>query len=513
MSAILYRIKRFFTIRAILGILLLLSVVYAGYRIYYKERYWGFSFGPQARTNIWTIEANVTYEADGTPVTISLAKPRSSDEYKILDEDIVAPGYNSSMKDGRLVLTSEGRDGQQNVYYRILLFDNTSGKGKIEAPVPPAPEKPIYGEQEEAIAKELLMLAKKQQGDLPQQLIRMFNQVHPEPTLVAFMPAKRSPRMIAENISQLLAYKGVPSRLAWGIKLVEDRTSFSPDLMLEAYIGGRWKLYDLTSGQVGLPKDFIIIQRGGSSLLDLSGGSNSSVKFSVLKSVTSSFNLAGKRAKLSNEQKAFENSIYNLPVAQQNAIKWLMIFPLAILVIAFIRNVIGLSTMGTFTPMLVALALVKTGLIPGLVCFTLIITLGLLIRALFSKLNLLLVPRISAVVICVILIIQYMTIFGYRFETDIGTAATYFPIIITAWIIERASITWEEEGSFNSCREIVFSLIAALATYAIICNDTIRYIMFAFNELNIVILFIVMLLGTYTGYRLTELKRFRPLVK
>jgi hypothetical protein len=36
--------------------------------------------------------------------------------------------------------------------------------------------------------------------------------------------------------------------------------------------------------------------------------------------------------------------------------------------------------------------------------------------------------------------------------------------------------------------------------------------MFAFNELNLVILFIVMLLGTYTGYRLTELARFAPLI-
>ncbi|MBO7605288.1 MAG: hypothetical protein J6S61_02320, partial [Elusimicrobiaceae bacterium] len=32
-------------------------------------------------------------------------------------------------------------------------------------------------------------------------------------------------------------------------------------------------------------------------------------------------------------------------------------------------------------------------------------------------------------------------------------------------------------------------------------------------EINLVILFVVMLLGTYTGYRLTEIKRFYPLVK
>ncbi len=509
----LYRLKQLVTIRFILTVCLLLSMAYAGYSMYYKINYWGFSLAPKTRANVWTVEADVAFEADGNPIKISLATPKSSDEYKVLDQDIVAPGYDSKIENGRLILTSKGREGVQNVYYRILLFDNEGAKGKVAAPTPPTPEMPLFDEKQMAVAEEIWALAKKHPGDMPQQIIRLFNQVPPEPTVVAFMPLKKTPKATAEIISSLLAYKQIPSRLARGIKLAEDKQSFAPDLMLEAYVDGRWKLYDLSNGQIGLPKDFIIIQRGGNSLLDLEGGADSVVKFSVLKSVTTSFNLAGKRAKLANDTAAFEASMYNLPVNQQNALKWLMIFPLAILVIAVIRNYIGLSTMGTFTPMLLAMALVKTGLIPGLICFAIIMIIGLLIRALFTRFNLLLVPRISAVVVCVILIIQFMTIIGYRFGSDIAASATFFPIIIMAWIIERASITWEEEGAFNSCREIVFSMIAALATYAVICNETIRYIMFAFNELNLVILFLIMLLGTYTGYRLTELKRFRPLVK
>jgi hypothetical protein len=142
-----------------------------------------------------------------------------------------------------------------------------------------------------------------------------------------------------------------------------------------------------------------------------------------------------------------------------------------------------------------------------------IISLGLLIRAILSKLNLLLVPRISAVVIFVILIMQTLTLFGYRFNIEIALSAVFFPIIIMAWIIERASITWEEDGAKNACHEIFNSLVAAVITYFIISNEQIRHIMYVFNELNIVILFIVMLLGTYTGYRLTELKRFAPIIK
>ena len=129
-----------------------------------------------------------------------------------------------------------------------------------------------------------------------------------------------------------------------------------------------------------------------------------------------------------------------------------------------------------------------------------------------TKLNLLLVPRISAVVVFVILIMQLLTTIGYNMDFRIAESAVFFPIIITAWIIERASITWEEEGIRNSVKQIFNSVIVAIITYAVISSAYIRHIMFAFNEWNLVILFIIMLLGTYTGYRLTELKRFSPLV-
>ena len=248
-------------------------------------------------------------------------------------------------------------------------------------------------------------------------------------------------------------------------------------------------------------------------MLDVSGGENSKVRFSVLKSVTSSFNLAGHRAKLSKYTKMFDLSIYSLPLLEQNTLKWLMVFPLGILIVVLMRNVIGIKTMGTFTPMLISMSLVKTGFWAGLVCFSVIIIIGLLLRAILSKLNLLLVPRISAVVIFVILIMQFMTITGYRLNLDIASSAIFFPIIITAWIIERVSITWEEEGAANAISEIVYSMITAVVTYAVISNEYIRHITFAFDEINLVILFTVMLLGTYTGYRLTELKRFSPLAK
>ena len=107
---------------------------------------------------------------------------------------------------------------------------------------------------------------------------------------------------------------------------------------------------------------------------------------------------------------------------------------------------------------------------------------------------------------------QALTIIGYNYDIQIAASAVFFPIIITAWIIERASITWEEEGVRNAVKQIFNTMTVGFITYIVLSNKYILHIMYAFNEWNLVILFIVMLLGTYTGYRLTELKRFSPLV-
>lgn len=508
-------LKKFASVRVVLSVCLFLSIIFAAYSCYYKVRYWGFNFAPKQTTDVWTIEAHVTFMPNGEPIKVSLATPKASKEFKILDEDVVAPNYkikkNKNKDENRLVLTSPAQEEEQNIYYRVLLFDNADGKGKIAAPVPPMPKEPVFDEQKTLIVKEILALSDKEHGDEAQKIIRLLNQTPPNSTVQSFFPIKKTQQDFAQAIQDFLAIKKVPSRLVKGVKLEENKKSFKPDLMVEAYVKNRWKLYNIKTAQVGVPEDFIIFQRGDSSLLDVEGGENSSVKFSAIKSLSSSFSLAEKRAKLAKQENMFEYSIFNLPLMEQNTLKWLMIFPLAILVIVLMRNVIGIQTMGTFTPMLLAMSLVKTGFGSGLLCFGIIITIGLLIRALLSKLNLLLVPRISAVVIFVILIMQLLTIFGYRFSLDVALSAVFFPIIIMAWIIERASITWEEDGPINAGKEIFNSLVVAVITYFIICNEYIRHIMFAFNELNLVILFMVMLLGTYTGYRLTELKRFRPL--
>jgi len=130
----------------------------------------------------------------------------------------------------------------------------------------------------------------------------------------------------------------------------------------------------------------------------------------------------------------------------QNAFKQILLVPMGVLIVVILRILIGIRTMGTFMPVLFALTFIQTTLVNGLVLFFVIVFSGLFIRFYLSRLRLLLVARISAVIIVVIVIMSAMSIFSYKLGISQALSVTFFPMIILSWTIERMSILWEEEG-------------------------------------------------------------------
>ena len=284
-------LKKFSSVRFVLFTLLLLSAVFAGYSIYYKIKYWGFNFAPKKLTDIWTIEAHISFEPTNEPIKVSLSIPDGNDNYKILEQDVIASNYKTkkiTTPNSRIILTSSPKTETQNIYYRVMLFDNHQNNGKTKAIQPPKVDEPFLDEKNLILAKKLIDDAKQMQGNTVQQVINLFNQPVPDANILAFLPLQKSPKDVAEAVKTLLSLKGIPSRITRGIKLIEDKKSFSADLMIEAYMNGKWRTYNIEDASKGIPSNFILFQRGGDSLIDVEGGENSVVKFSVLKSISPS---------------------------------------------------------------------------------------------------------------------------------------------------------------------------------------------------------------------------------
>jgi len=106
-----------------------------------------------------------------------------------------------------------------------------------------------------------------------------------------------------------------------------------------------------------------------------------------------------------------------------------------------------------------------------------------------------------------------ISILSYKLGLNQILTITFFPMIILSWTIERMSILWEEEGPKEVAIQGGGSLLVATAAYLLMSNSLVAHLTFNFPELLLVQLALILLIGQYTGYRLTELKRFTPLVE
>jgi hypothetical protein len=113
----------------------------------------------------------------------------------------------------------------------------------------------------------------------------------------------------------------------------------------------------------------------------------------------------------------------------------------------------------------------------------------------------------------VIIIFAAIGIASHKLGWQSGHAVLFFPMIILAWTIERMSVLWEEDGP----REVLIqgggSLLTASLAYLVMISPNLEHLIFNFPELLLVLLAIIIMIGSYSGFRLLELGRFEPMTR
>jgi hypothetical protein len=203
--------------------------------------------------------------------------------------------------------------------------------------------------------------------------------------------------------------------------------------------------------------------------------------------------------------------MYSLPISVQRFYRILFMIPVGVFLLVIMRNLIGIKGLGTFMPVLVALAFRETTLVWGLVLFTSIMAVGLLARSFLENLKLLLAARLAAIVMIVILLMALISVVAHKLGFDKGLSVALFPIVILTMTIERISIIWDERGGGEATREAAQTLAIATICYLVISWQDMQYVFFTFPELILLLLAATLVIGRYSGYRLTELSRFRVL--
>ncbi|MDA9555977.1 inactive transglutaminase family protein [Vibrio sp.] len=489
---------------------LLLIVIGTGLTIQ-KHYDYGVPFTPGETRQVWDVEARVEFEAKGEPASISLASPSTQSGFTLVDESASSPGYGISYvgtgEQRRTEWSIRTATGPQTLYYKTRFLVDPNAKS---TPVPPNDEiyPPTFAGPVEAAVNDIIDSANKTSSDnhsFARELIKILND--PDSQNAALILDKMEP---VNAVDQMLAYSGIHAKIVGVIKLEDGRRRRAISKMNQVWNGDQWVLFNPKNVRQQFEDNLLVWDESNISLLDVVGGNNSQVTFSMIVQEVSPQQASNSKAEA---DQLLNFSIHSLPLEEQAMFKTIMLVPIGAFIVVFLRILIGLKTSGTFMPVLIALSFVQTQLVTGIVGFLLIVGTGLVIRSYLSKLNLLLVARISAVIIAVVMIIALFTVVAFKVGLTEGLSITLFPMIILSWTIERMSILWEEEGAKEVFLQGGGSLLTSVLVYLAMTNTYIQHLTFNFIGIQLVILAVILLLGTYTGYRLTELRRFKPLAE
>lgn len=481
----------------------------------YKSAAFGLSFTPQQEADVWTVEARAVVQSDGSaPVRLEMPVPGTLPRFVRIQEDFISATFgvvvDDSIERRRAIWTARRLSGESALYYRVQLVERLEADRDVSR-VPPYPEVPAYDEPFGAAIHGLLDEVRRQSADIEsfaRQLLRRYANPADDNRITLLRARAKTPLEHAQNLGYILAGARIPSRVIWTLPLSDGMRAGQLEPWLQIHNGRGWITLDPDTGAVGMPDDRIIWTTGEQPRLTAEGASVGNWTFAAARTHRDLLTVAKQRAEDLGSS-LLDISLLGLPLQTQNVYRILLVVPIGALLVVVMRNVVGVQTFGTFMPVLIAMAFRETRLLLGVALFSSVVVLSLLARFYLEKLRLLLVPRLAAVVTVVVLVMTVISVASHQLGIDRALSIALFPIVILAMTVERMSLVWEEAGPWDALVQGAGSLAAAALAYVVMVQPQLEYLLFVFPELLLVVLAVILLMGRYTGYRLSELWRFR----
>ena len=196
-----------------------------------------------------------------------------------------------------------------------------------------------------------------------------------------------------------------------------------------------------------------------------------------------------------------------------NLIVLLLLFPLIAALIAFSRHVVGLEGYGVYTPAVLSVAFVSTGIPTGITIFVAVLAAALLSRFLIKRLRLQYLPRTALMLWGVALAVMLFISLSSALGLDTLHSLNIFPLLIIILLSENFMETQLMSTRSKALRLTFETLVLAALCSLIISFEPIQRLVILNPELTVAcVALITIAIGRYTGLRLLERIRFKPII-
>jgi PKD repeat protein len=209
-----------------------------------------------------------------------------------------------------------------------------------------------------------------------------------------------------------------------------------------------------------------------------------------------------------------------------NTIALLLLLPIIATVVAFMKQVVGVTTFGIYTPSIITLSFLVIGMHAGLLTLLIAILVGTAVRPLLKRIRMLFIPKMAIVITLVslaLLLVLIASIYLDLFDAQFLSIAI-FPMLILSTLVEKF-VSAKSEKSYSSATVLMAETVfVAITAYFIAGGEVdLGFVTFQFEfiknlvmthpEVVFLLIFVNIALGKWSGLRILERIRFREVLR
>lgn len=188
-------------------------------------------------------------------------------------------------------------------------------------------------------------------------------------------------------------------------------------------------------------------------------------------------------------------------------------FLIGMVVILFVKYVVGVKTLGLFGPAVLVISMLLVGPAWGMAIFLNIFVLGYVVRLLLRPFNLALGFRIGILMIFTVSYIGLLELIGEVFLIPSLSGSILVPIIITPWFIDKYVVEIEQEDHLQAFYRLMVTLAVTSVSFLFMSIDSLVHALVVNPELWVVLTASTLYFGRNTKYTMIDKKRFSRLLK
>jgi PKD repeat protein len=196
-----------------------------------------------------------------------------------------------------------------------------------------------------------------------------------------------------------------------------------------------------------------------------------------------------------------------------NTIRLILMLPVIVTVVAFMKQVVGLATLGVYTPSILALSFIALDLSYGLIILFSILFIGTLTRLFLRRYRLLYIPRMAIVLTVVSLTILMLLFFGAYFNVSSAIGLAVFPMLIMSTMVEKFVSIQSGKGLRSALTLVGEMVLVAILCYYVAEWSWLKVVILGHPEIIFLFLVINVILARWSGLRLMEYFRFREIIR